>query len=84
MTNVESIISSYIINEMIYDSDGSGLGLDDPLLETGILDSAGVVQLTLFLETEFGVSIPPDELVPEHFETVHSIADYLRTKTPSQ
>jgi len=84
VTNLERVISSFIVHEMMFDSVGSSLGFDDPLLETGILDSAGVVQLTLFLETEFEVSIPSDDLVPEHFDSVQSIANYLKTRIPSQ
>jgi len=56
------------------------LGNDDPLLENGIVDSLGVLDIVNFLESEFGVAASDDELVPENFRTVQSIAGFVERK----
>jgi len=46
----------------------------DALLESGILDSLGVLDLVHFIEREFSIIVADEELVPENFQTVDRIA----------
>ena len=48
----------------------------DDLVLAG-LDSIGFVRLVEFLETEFGVKIPPEQVTLERFGTVEAVAAYL-------
>lgn len=43
---------------------------DLSLIEAGILDSIGIVQLLTFIEERLHVRVPEGEVVPEHFETI--------------
>jgi acyl carrier protein len=47
---------------------------DEPLLANGILDSLGVVRLAAFIEERFGIVVPDEALVPEHFATLQRVA----------
>ena len=42
----------------------------DMLLESGIVDSTGVLELIGFLESEFKLAVNDDELIPENFQTI--------------
>jgi acyl carrier protein len=53
---------------------------NDPLLENGILDSLGVLDVVSFLESEFGIVADDEELVPENFRTIENIAEYVQRK----
>jgi acyl carrier protein len=66
---------------------GNGDGAIDPdadLLELGVLDSAGIAQLIAFCEETFGIAIADDELVPENFESINSIAELVSGKLASR
>jgi acyl carrier protein len=52
---------------------GGELGLDQPLLSSGIVDSFGVLELIAFLEDTFHVTIAPSRLEMTEFETVNRI-----------
>jgi acyl carrier protein len=52
---------------------GGELGLDQPLLSSGIVDSFGVLELVAFLEDTFCVTIAPSRLEMTELETVHRI-----------
>ncbi len=52
----------------------------DNLIETGILDSTGLLELVLFLEETFAIAIPQEDLLPEWFETIARITDYVATR----
>ncbi|MFN0099052.1 MAG: acyl carrier protein [Gemmatimonadaceae bacterium] len=45
----------------------------ESLLERGVVDSVGLLNLITFLETETGVRIPDDAMIPDHFESVESM-----------
>ena len=53
---------------------------DDDLLNTGLVDSIGVVKLIAYLEGEFDVSIPPEDMVIEHFVSIDAIEKYLSSR----
>jgi acyl carrier protein len=49
----------------------------DSLFSLGVIDSLGVLDLVRFLENEFCIEISDEELIPENFETVKGIANFL-------
>jgi acyl carrier protein len=53
------------------------VGLHDSLLELGIVDSLGVLEIVTFIEKDLGVPLTDDELVPEHFTSIATIADLV-------
>src|SRR6266852_5207258 len=60
-----------------------GVKESDPLLESGILDSMGVLELVEFVEHEFAIKISDDELVPENFQTIQQMASFVcRKRSP--
>jgi len=76
---MEALISSYITGELAKKPD-FGLKNDTPLFESRILNSMSLVRLVLFLEKQFGVVVPPEELLPKNFQTIDAICSYLRSK----
>lgn len=53
------------------------------LLEGGILDSLGVLDVVAFLEGEFGISIADEELTPENFQNIERLAAFVQSKDSS-
>ncbi len=53
----------------------------DELLESGMVDSLGVLDLVHFLEQEFSITVVDDELIPENFRTVEKIAAFVKSRT---
>ena len=54
-----------------------------PLIEDGLIDSMGLMQIVAFLEERAGVRVPDDEVTPENFDTVEAI-DGLVTRLQSR
>jgi acyl carrier protein len=50
------------------------------LINSGIVDSLGILDLVAFLENEFELHISDEELLPENFQTIECIAALVRTK----
>lgn len=58
--------------------------LTDDLLQNGVIDSLGVLDVVNFLEREFGVTISDEDLTPEHFGSVERITAYIESKSQVQ
>jgi acyl carrier protein len=56
----------------------------DPLLESGLLDSMGVLEVVTFIEHQHGFSVADEDLVPENFQNIDRIAAYVRSKLPAK
>lgn len=57
-----------------------GVDLHDSLLASGIIDSLGTLEVVQFLEDEFGIVVTDDEMLADHFESIHAIARFVDSK----
>ena len=57
--------------------DASEIAADADLLGGGLIDSMGVMRLVTFLETECAISVRPEDVTIENFETPDTIARYV-------
>lgn len=72
-------VENFIRENFIFD-DANNFKRDQSLLETGVIDSTGVLSLIMFLEETFEVSIEDEELVPANLDSVDKIANFMEKK----
>ena len=72
--NTNETIRRFIASELLRGQHEKPPSDDDPLIDAGIIDSMGVMSLLAFLEKEFSIEIPGDELIPENFASITAIA----------
>ena len=65
----------------MFSDNGFQLSDDASFLEEGIVDSTGVLELVMFVEEEFNVTVQDDEVVPENFDSVSRLSTYISRKT---
>lgn len=58
----------------------AGIEKDTGLLEKGILDSLGILDVVAFLESEFSIVICDEELVPENFQSLSTLSAFVQSK----
>jgi acyl carrier protein len=56
----------------------------DDLLESGVIDSLGVLELVAFLQQEFGIAISDDDLTPENFKSIECMAQFVESMLQAQ
>jgi len=74
---MKEVLINYIKEEIVGDP-LFALEADDDILNSGIIDSIGIMKLITFIENELDVSVPPEEMVIENFISVDAIENYLR------
>ena len=77
---IEEQVRQYIANNFLFSDNGYQLSDDASFLEEGIVDSTGVLELVMFVEETFDVTVEDDEIVPESFDSVSRLAAYIRRK----
>ena len=63
-----------------YVPDPATLADDVSLLETGIIDSTGVLEVIGFLEDTFGITVEDDEMLPENLDSIERISAFVARK----
>ncbi len=78
--NIKDQLREYIASELGWDKPAAELTDDYELLERDVVDSLGIFKIISFIEDEFDVEVDDDELVPENFESINSIANLISAK----
>lgn len=72
-------IRAFLVDSFLL-GDDDGFGDADSLIEAGIVDSTGVMEVVTFLEESFAISIADDELVADNLDSVERLAAFVRRK----
>jgi acyl carrier protein len=80
----EEIIRNHIAKNILFNDKGYPYSDEASFVEEGIIDSMNVMELILFVEENFGLEVADEEIVPENFNSVRRMADYIRRKTPAK
>jgi acyl carrier protein len=49
----------------------------ESLLDSGVLDSIGVLSLVSFIEQRYRIAVNEDEMMPENFDSIEAIAGFI-------
>jgi acyl carrier protein len=79
--SIENKIKTYILENFLFSDNGYELPDDASFLEEGIVDSTGVLELVMFVEETFDITVEDEEIVPENFDSVSQLAIYIRRKS---
>jgi acyl carrier protein len=80
MADFTETIRTFIETEMAGPGTKVALSPSDSLIEKGIVDSLGVQRLIAYIEKEFELQIADTEIVPENFETITSVVEFINNK----
>lgn len=56
----------------------------ESLLDGGVIDSTGVLEVIGFIEDSFGVTVGDEEMLPENLDSIARITAFVQRKTASQ
>ena len=75
--DIQAQIRDYIAQNLLFSDDGFGYSDDASFLEEGIVDSVGIMELVMFLEENFGLTVDDEDLTPDNFDSVNKLAAYI-------
>jgi acyl carrier protein len=77
---MEREIRAFLADVFFLGDDPADLPADDSLIDSGIIDSNGVLELVDFLEQEYGILIQDEEMIPENLGSVNNIVSFVTRK----
>ena len=70
--NYTADIKAFIVSNFLFGQDRP-LAEDQSLLESGVVDSTGMLELVSFLEETYGITIADNELVPQNLDSLRNL-----------
>ena len=81
---MENELRSFLAENFLLGEDFRGLPGSASLIEAGIIDSTGVLELVGFLEETYDIQIAEAELVPENLDSIDNIVGFVGAKRNSR
>jgi acyl carrier protein len=77
---IKSTVSTFLIDNFRFGDTSVAIADDESLIETGFIDSTGVLELVAFLEDTFAITVADTDIVPENLDSLAAIARYVEHK----
>lgn len=77
---VTRTVTAFLVKNFLFDNAADAPAPTASLMQTGIVDSTGVLEIVAFLEGEYGFAVADDELLPANFDSVTAIAAFVVKK----
>jgi acyl carrier protein len=77
---MDAQVRKFLAENFPLGEDPDQLPADASLLEAGIIDSTGVVELVDFIESAYGIRVEDEELVPENLDSIRNIVAFVERK----
>lgn len=77
--HIKPTVQQFIVDQFLF---GEAEELDDhaSFIETGIVDSTGILELVSFIEETFGIVLDDGELIPENLDSLDNLSRFLSAK----
>lgn len=72
-------IRTFIVENFLLGKD-SGFDNGESLLESGVIDSTGIMHVVAFLEERFGIAVDDEDMIADNLESVNRIAAFVERK----
>jgi acyl carrier protein len=73
-------VRGFVISNFLFGQPGAGVQDDQSFLETGIIDSTGVLELVAFLEQRYGIAVADRDLLPENLDSINNVSRFVTGK----
>lgn len=77
---IDCRVRRFIAESFLYRDGLDSVSDTASLLDAGLVDSTGILELVGFLETEFGISVADADIVPENLDSIRAIVDFVTGK----
>jgi acyl carrier protein len=77
MPTVRARIREFIEDNFLFREDVAAIGDGDSLLDAGLIDSTGILELVAFLEQEFAIAVADQDIVPDNLDSIARIDAYV-------
>jgi acyl carrier protein len=81
---IEQEVRQFLRDNFPLSADGVALDREDSLIEVGVIDSTGVLELIAFLEQQYGITVEDNEVLPANLDSIDQIVAFVQRKQVAQ
>lgn len=78
--SIRERVREFILTNYLFTDEQSKLSDTQSLMQSGTMDSTGILELILFIEESFGVKVADTDMVPQNFDSVRNVVAYVERK----
>jgi acyl carrier protein len=80
MADLKSTLRQYIIDNFLFGDTETKFADGDSFMDSGIVDSTGILDIITFLEGEFSIKVNDDEIVPDNLDSLNNLDAFINRK----
>ncbi|MEK6626044.1 MAG: acyl carrier protein [Bdellovibrionota bacterium] len=80
MQEITKTIRNFITDNFLYGVDVTNLQNDTSLINAGLVDSAGIMEVVAYVEENFKIAVEDADLLPANFDSLNGIAKFINDK----
>lgn len=80
MESVRERIVRFVVDDLLLGDESRRPAGEASLLDAGVIDSTGILELIEYLESEFGVHVEDSETIPENLDGIDRITEFVERK----
>jgi acyl carrier protein len=73
-------LKNFILQNFLFGQEEININSDDSFLESGIIDSTGILELVTFIEENYSVEVADEEMLPENLDSLNNVAKFVVKK----
>ncbi len=71
----------FILENYLFTDDQNKLDDSTSFLQTGILDSMGILELIHFLDEDLSIQVASDEMIPDNLDSINKLLEFIKRKS---
>jgi len=77
---IKTKVREFLVGNFFLNTRSISVEDDTSLMEKGIVDSTGILEVVNYLQSDFGIEISDDEILPENLDTLNNVAEFIQRK----
>lgn len=78
--SIRNEVKQFILTNYLFTNDESKLNDTDSLMQNGVVDSTGILELIMHLEETYALKVDDDEMKPENLDSIANIVSFVERK----
>lgn len=80
MSDIERDLTAFIVENFLFGNQDDAPDPEASFMETGLIDSTGILEIVAFLESEWQIAVDDEDLIPENLDSVRNIKQFVERK----
>ncbi len=78
--SIKQKVRQFILSNYLFTDDDAMLPDTESLMQSGAMDSTGILELIMFIEETFGIKVADEEMIPANLDSVQNVVAFIERK----